>query len=118
MTTGVADGSLRRSSVVMKINSGTDDPGSVVQAFRRESGLLRSHTKVVIGPAKTVVHDINRDTMEFEGLGFGAPALEPLLRELGVAWDAQALQRAAAEGRDVAFPLSARFPWGWERVSG
>ena len=104
--------------MVITISSVTEDPGSVVQAFRRESGRLRSLTKVVIGPAKTVVHDINRDTMEFEGLGFGAPALEDLLRELGVAWDAQALLRAAAEGRDVEFPLSARFPWGWERVSG
>ncbi|MCP5781330.1 hypothetical protein NL316_27320, partial [Klebsiella pneumoniae] len=77
----------------------------------------RSLTKVVIGPAKTVVHDINRDAMEFEGLGFGAPALQALLRELGVVYDAQVLQRAAAEERDVEFPLSARFPWGWERVS-
>jgi hypothetical protein len=104
--------------VVITINSGPDNPGSVVQGFRRESGRLRSLTKVVIGPTKTVVHDINRDTMEFEGLGFSSSALEALLRELGVAWDAQVLQRAAAEGREVEFPLSARFPWGWERVSG
>ena len=104
--------------MVITINSEPDDPGSVVQAFRRESGRLRSLTKVVIGPAKTVIQDINRDTMEFEGLGFGASALQALLRELGVVCEAQVLQRAAAEGHDVEFPLSARFPWGWERVSG
>lgn len=109
---------LRRDFVVITINSGPEDSAAVVQAFRRESSRLRSLAKVVIGQAKTVIHDINRDTMEFEGLGFGAPALEDLLRELGVVCDAQSLERAAARGRDAEFSLSARFPWGWERASG
>ena len=111
-------GPFRRDFVVIAIHSGPEDSAAVVQAFRRESSRLRSLTKVVIGPAKTVIYDINRDTMEFEGLGFGAPALEGLLRELGVICNAQSLDRAAAEGRDAEFSLSARFPWGWERVSG
>lgn len=90
----------------------------VIKFFRRESDRLRSLTKIVISPGKTVIHDINRDTMEFAGLTFGDPALEALLRELEVVYDAAALARAAAEGREVEYPLSARFPWGWERVSG
>ena len=97
------------------------NPGEVVAVirfFRRESDRLRSLTKVVISPGKTVIHDINRDTMEFAGLTFGDPALEALLKELEVIYDAGALERAAAAGREVEYPLSARFPWGWERVSG
>jgi hypothetical protein len=97
------------------------DPGeidSVIQTWRRESNRLRSLTKVVVGPVKTVIHDINRDSMEFVGLTFGDPALELLLKELGVVYDADQLKRAAAEGHEVEYPLSARFPWGWERVSG
>jgi len=56
---------------------------SVIQTWRRESSRLRSLTKVVVGPTKTVIHDVNRDTLEFVGLTFGDPALERLLRELG-----------------------------------
>jgi len=90
----------------------------VIKFFRRESDRLRALTKIVISPGKTVIHDINRDTMEFAGLSFGDPALEALLKDLEVVYEASALARAAAEGRSVEYPLSARFPWGWERVSG
>ena len=90
----------------------------VVQFFRRESGRLRFLAKVFITPVKTIIQDINRDTMEFEGLTYGDPALEALLADLEVVYDAEALKAAAAEGRTVEYPLSARYPWAWERVSG
>ncbi len=91
---------------------------SLVQFFRRESPRLRSLSRVVITPQKTVVHDVNRDSMEFAGLTFGDPALETLLEELGVVYDTDLLKKFGAEGRSVEYPISARFPWGWERVSG
>jgi len=96
-------------------------PGEVhtlVQFFRRESPRLRSLTRVVITPQKTVVHDVNHDFMEINGLTFGDPALEALLEELGVVYDADLLRKFGAEGRSTEYPVSARFPWGWERVSG
>ena len=91
---------------------------ALVQFFRRESARLRSLARVVISPGKTEVHDVNRDIMEFAGLTFGDPALEALLEELGVVYDAEILRKCGAEGRSVEYPISARFPWGWERVSG
>ncbi|MFB3920539.1 MAG: hypothetical protein ACE145_02385 [Terriglobia bacterium] len=96
-------------------------PGEVralVQFFRSESPRLRSLTRVVVTPQKTVVDDINRDSMEFLGLTFGDAALEALLEELGVVYDADLLKKSGAQGRSVEYPVSARFPWGWERVSG
>ena len=96
-------------------------PGEVqtlVQFFRRESPCLRSLTRVVITPQKTVVHDVNHDCMEINGLTFGDPALEALLEELGVVYDSDLLKKSGAEGRTIEYPVSARFPWGWERVSG
>ena len=56
--------------------------------------------------------------MEFKGLTFGDPALEALLTDLEVVYDLEVLKAAAAEGRTVEYPLSARYPWAWERVSG
>jgi hypothetical protein len=94
------------------------DTQALVQFFRRESAGLRSLTRVVITPQKTEVHDINCDFLEFGELTFGDPALEALLEELGVVYDAEVLKKCGAEGRSVEYPISARFPWGWERVSG
>ena len=91
---------------------------SVIRFFRRETDRLRSLTKVIISPDKTVIKDINRDTMEFIGLTFGDPALEALLTDLEVVYDLEVLKAAGAEGRTVEYPLSARYPWAWERVSG
>ena len=91
---------------------------AVIKFFRREAGRLKSLAKIVISPHKTVIHDINRDTMEFVGLTYGDPALEALLNELEVIYSVDDLKRAAAEDREIEHPLSARFPLGWERVSG
>ena len=96
-------------------------PGEVeplIKFCRKETDRLRSLTKIIIGPGKTIIQDINRDTMELAGLTFGDPALEALLKDLGVVYDLDVLKTAAAEGRTVEYPLSARYPWAWERVSG
>ena len=90
----------------------------VIRFFRRETDRLRSLTKVIISPEKTVIQDINRDTMEFVRLTFGDPALQALLTDLEVVYDLEVLKSAATEGRTVEYPLSARYPWAWERVSG
>ncbi len=90
----------------------------LIRFCRRETDRLRSLTKIIIGPGRTVIHDINRDTMELAGLTYGDPALEALLKDLGAVYDIEALKSAAAEGREAAFPLSARYPWAWERVMG
>jgi hypothetical protein len=90
----------------------------VIRFFRRETDRLRSLTKVIISPDETVVQDINRDAMEFVGLTFNDPALEALLTDLEVVYDLEVLMAAGAEGRTVEYPLSARYPWAWERVSG
>ena len=91
---------------------------SLVQFFRRESAQMRSLTHVVISPEKTVVYDVNRNAMEFLGLTFGDAALETLLSELGVVYDADILKKLGTEGRTVEYPVSARYPWGWDRVMG
>jgi len=104
--------------VTIKFNHKLGDVESAIQFYRRESGRLRLLAKVFISPERTIIQDINRDRMEFEGLTFGDPALEALLADLEVVYDAEALKSAAEEGKTVEFPLSARYPWAWDRVSG
>jgi hypothetical protein len=94
-----------------------EDAREVVQFFRRESARLRALRKVVISREKTVVFDVNKDGIEFPGVTYGSAALEPLLEELGVVFTPQTLHNPdATPGGVKEFRLSARFPWGHERV--
>jgi len=94
-----------------------EDPSELSQFVRRESANLRSLRKLIISREKTVVRDVNGDTMEFPGLTYGSKLLETLLEELGVIFTPQTLHNPDATAGGVKeFRLSARFPWGHERV--
>jgi hypothetical protein len=94
-----------------------DDGHAVIQFLRHESDKLRALRRVVISPEKTVIHDVNRDTMEFPGLTYGSPVLERLLRELGVVFTPKILHdRNATANRVKEYELTARHAWGHDRV--
>ena len=94
-----------------------DDTGELVQFVRRETANLRALRKLIISPEKTVVRDVNGDTMEFPGLTYGLPALDVLMQELGVVYSPQTLHQPPATSDGVKeFRLSARHPWGHDRV--
>ncbi len=93
------------------------DPHAVIQFLRHEADKLRTLRKVVISPEKTVVYDINRDTMEFPGLTYGSRVLEQVLRELGVVFTAKILHDKDATSNGVKeYELTARYTWGHDRV--
>ncbi|HEY1337442.1 MAG TPA: hypothetical protein VGF59_08025 [Bryobacteraceae bacterium] len=91
------------------------DSGELIQFVRRAP--LRSLRKLTISPEKTVLLDVNGDGIEFPGLTYGSSVLEDLLREVGVVFNPQTLHDPnATPGGIKEFRLSARFPWGEERV--
>jgi hypothetical protein len=94
-----------------------DDSHELIQFFRREAAKLRNLRKLVVSREKTVVRDINGDGIEFPGLTYGSESLEELLRELGVIFTPQTLHDPnATPGGVKEFTLSARHPWGHDRV--
>ena len=94
-----------------------EDTEELVQFVRRETANMRSLRKLIISPEKTIVRDVNGDTMEFPGLTYGSPALDVLMQELGVIYTPQTLhQPPATPGKVKEFRLSARHPWGHDRV--
>jgi len=94
-----------------------EDSRELIQFVRREMDNLRVLRKVGISRQKTVVWDVNKDCLEFPGLTYGCPALEALLQELGVVFSPQTLHNPNATPSGVKeFDLSARFPWGEDRV--
>ena len=94
-----------------------DDPTELIRFLRREADSLRALRRLIIFQDRTVVQDINKDGIEFPGLTYGSPVLERLLQELGVVFDARALQDAtsAPDGKTT-FDLSSRWTWGHDRV--
>jgi hypothetical protein len=94
-----------------------EDSRQLIQFFRREAANLRILRKLVISRDKTVVLDVNRDGIEFPGLTYGSATLEELLREVGVIFTPENLHNPnATPGGVKEFRLSARHPWGHDRV--
>jgi len=94
-----------------------DDTREVIQFFRREVDKMRALRKLVVNREKTVIWDVNRETMEFPGLTYGNATLDELLRELGVVFNPQTLHNPNATPSGVKeFELTARWTWGHDRV--
>jgi len=94
-----------------------DDAEELVRFVRRESANMRSLRKLIISPEKAVVRDVNGDTLEFPGLTYGCATLDVLMQELGVIYTPQTLHQPPTTPSGVKeFRLSARHPWGHDRV--
>jgi hypothetical protein len=102
----------------MAVYSGPlDDSHQLIQFLRRETSQLRTLRRLVVSRDKTVVMDVNGDTIEFPGLTYGCGSLDEILRELGVVFTPSVLHNANATPDGVKeFRLSARHPWGEDRV--
>lgn len=94
-----------------------EDARELIEFVRRESLRLRAFRKLAISREKTVLRDVNGEGIEFPGLTYGSATLEALLRELGVVFTPATLHNPNATASGVKeFSLSARPPWGEERV--
>jgi hypothetical protein len=94
-----------------------DDAREIIQFFRREVDKLKALRKLVVNSEKTVVWDVNKNGIEFPGLSYGCPALDELLRELGVIFNPQTLHNPKATPSGTKeFDLSAKWTWGHDRV--
>ena len=94
-----------------------EDSHALIQFLRQEMTRLRALRRLVISREKTVVTDVNGDGVAFPGLTYGCTTLDELLRELGVFFSPQTLHNPdATPGGIKEFRLSARHPWGEDRV--
>ncbi len=94
-----------------------EDSHELIQFFRREVGNLRAPRKLVVTREKTVVWDVNRDSMEFPGLTYGCASLDELMRELGIVFNPKTLHNPNATPSGVKeFDISAKWTWGHDRV--
>jgi hypothetical protein len=94
-----------------------NDAHELIQFFRREGPRLKALRKIVINGEKTILSDVNKDTMEFPGLTYGNRTLDELLRELGVVFNPKTLHNPKATASGIKeFDISAKWTWGHDRV--
>src|SRR5690348_530363 len=60
---------IKSRSMILYIGS-VEDSHELIQFFRHEVGKLKALRKIVISREKTVISDVNKDTMEFPGLTY------------------------------------------------
>ena len=95
----------------------TNHPEGVIKFFKENLVQLRDLRRLIITPERTEILDINGDKMVFEGLTYGDTALEELLKVNYVFFDAATLHHPKATAGGIKeFPLSARYPWGHDRI--
>ena len=94
-----------------------EDTHLLIQFFRRAAPNFKILRKLIVSQDKTVVLDVNRDTIEFPGLTFDSPGLERLLDDLGVVFSREALHEATSTPGSVKeFGLGAVWTWGHDSV--
>ncbi len=93
------------------------DREGVTRFFKDNLVKFRELRRLIISPDKTEISDINGDKMIFEGLTYGDPALEDLMKINYVFFDASTLHNPDATPNKIKeFSLSARYPWGHDRI--
>ena len=94
-----------------------EDTHMLIQFFRRAAPDFKILRRLIVSHDKTVVLDVNRDTIEFPGLTFDSPGLARLLEDLGVVYSRDALNAASSKPDSVKeFGLGAVWTWGHDSV--
>jgi len=94
-----------------------EDTHKLIQFFRRAAPDFKILRRLIVSQDKTVVLDVNRDTIEFPGLTFDSPGLARLLDDLGVVYSRESLHAATSTpGVVKEFGLGAVWTWGHDSV--
>ncbi|MFA6545089.1 MAG: hypothetical protein WCS99_11785 [Limisphaerales bacterium] len=101
-------------SVAATFPGSTPDEVAVFLAGQRQR--LKPFRRVVVGPDRTRVVDVNRNEVVFPGVTFGHPLLESVLRAAGAAFDPANFSTPPAGQQTREFGCTARHPWGQERI--
>lgn len=103
--------------IILTFQYDKNNHAAPIQFFKDNLVKLRELRRLIVNKDRTEILDINGDKMVFDGLTYGDPVLEDLLRMNFVFFDAATLHNPAATASGVKeFTLSARYPWGHDRI--
>jgi hypothetical protein len=88
---------------------------AAIEFLKRTRWELRSLRLVRIWKDRLRVYDINQDSFEIQGIGYGDPDIVPLLRLVNTAFNPQTLHEPTEE-EFKEFKTGRRHPWAEDRV--
>ena len=93
-------------------------PGGLAAALeflKRTRSELRTLRKVRVWKDRLQILDVNRDSFEIRGIGYGDADVVPLLRNINTAFDPQTIHEATPLDYKE-FDTGRRHPWAEDRV--
>jgi len=113
----VGENTAQEQTMAEPLYCQASDPDEIIRFFRAHEFELSRLKRVLVEPERTIIEDVNRDRMVFEGLTFGSPALERLLKEAGAAFSPAQVREPRPDFDGLKeFEITVRFPWGQERI--
>lgn len=91
-------------------------PDEVVAFLADARQRLKPLRRVIVGPDRTRVLDVNRNEVVFPGVTFGHPLLETVLRGAGASFDPTNFHTAPTGQQTREFGCTARYPWAHDRI--
>lgn len=91
------------------------NPTEALKMTRLKSEGFRAFRRVVLEPKRTIVYDINGDTMTIEGLGWGSEGVARLVNGLGASFDPARVNEPPLKGDTKEFTIVKGDPWGHDR---
>ena len=83
----------------------SSDPIEALKMTRLKSETFRPFRHVVLEPERTIVYDINGDTMTIEGLGWKSDGVARLVNGLGASFNPSRVNEAPLKGDTKEFAI-------------
>ena len=92
------------------------DPDKALQFVRQNRETFRALRRVVLGPERSEVIDINGDALTISGLGWKTQGVGRLLHGLGASFDPSTVNNPPLSGEAKEYSIVKGDPWGQDRV--
>jgi hypothetical protein len=88
---------------------------ATLEFLKRTRSELRALRKVRVWKDRILIFDINQDTFEVRGLGYGDADIVAVLSNINTAYDPKTIHEAT-EQEYKEFKTGRRYPWAQDRV--
>ncbi len=96
----------------------TSDEETLRALIRDRKARFNWFRRVIVHPDRTRIIDINRNELVFQGITYGNPLLELVMKEAGASYDLSTLHsQPSAQSGAREHACGACYPWAHDRIS-
>ena len=94
----------------------TTDPDAALKHIRVNRESFRALRRIVLGPERATVFDINNDAFQIDGIGWKTEGVRRFLQGLGASFDPTQVDVPPISGDSKEFKVVKSDPWGHDRI--